>query len=128
MAKLVKMTGEVVPQIIDTYKDEETNIYLRATININVVKLSNGTYEWDGLVLPDHAVNNIHNVNDELKYSVLIAHIIKSYYNDNEMTAILNNYLLDSSDEKYTKEFNQMQKIRKIAKETAKEIVENKLF
>ena len=76
MAKLVKMTGEAAPQIIDTYKDEETNIYLRATININVVKLSDGTYEWDGLVLPDHAVNNIHNVNDELKYSVLIAHII----------------------------------------------------
>ena len=128
MAKLVKMSSVEEPSVITVGKDDANDKYYYACINVNVVQLTDGTYEWDGLILPDYGVDNIHHADDETKYSVLISHIIKAYYNDHQMTAIMNNYLLDGDNEKYVKEFTQMQKIRKIAKETARKIIDDKLI
>ena len=57
-------------------------------------------------------------------YGGLVDTFIKMIYSDREMTAIINNYLLDSSNENTIKEFNEMQEVRKEAKELAKEILE----
>ena len=126
MAKLTKGTGEKLPSIM-TIRQVDTDI-VYASINLNIVQLTDGTYEWDQLELPDFALNNIHNADDETKYSVLIAHIVKAYYNDNQMTAIINNYLLDPEDESFKNDFNKMQKVRVLAKNTAKEIITNDIF
>ena len=44
------------------------------------------------------------------------------------MTAIINNYLLDSTDSNYKSEFDSMQAIRKLAKGTARCIIDTGLF
>lgn len=130
MAKLIKKNGQEKPELMTVRKygtaDNIDIIY--ASINVNIVELTDGTFDWDCLELPEFALNNIHNADNDTKYSVLVSHIIKAYYNDNQMTAIMNNYLLDSSNEDYIKYFNDMQKIRKLAKDTANEIITNKLF
>jgi hypothetical protein len=126
MAKLTKGSGETLPSIMTIQQVDDDVTY--ASINLNIVPLTDGTYVWDKLELPDFALNNIHNADDETKYSVLIAHIVKAYYNDNQMTAIINNYLLDPEDEAFKNDFNKMQSIRILAKKTAKDIVTNKIF
>lgn len=126
MAKLTKGIGKEMPNVMTITKIGNEIIY--ASINVNILQLTDGTYEWDQLELPTFALNNIHNADDDTKYSVLIAHIVKAYYNDNQMTAIINNYLLDQENDSYKSEFNNMQKIRAIAKSAAKEIVTNKIF
>ena len=126
MAKLTKGTGEKLPSIM-TIRQVDTDI-VYASINLNIVQLTDGTYEWDQLELPDFALNNIHNADDDTKYSVLIAHIVKAYYNDNQMMAIINNYLLNPEYEAFKNDFDKMQKVRLLAKATANEIITNKIF
>lgn len=128
MATLVKMNSSEMPSIMTIVENSDKSIITDASINVNVVELTDGTYEWDQLVLPKFAVNNIHNADDTTKYNVLISHIIKAYYDDNMMTAVLNNYLLDPNDSAHLKEFNAMQKVRRLAKDTAKKIVEDNIF
>ena len=125
MAKLVKASGAEMPNIV-TVKFVD-NIPVYASINLNIV-FENDKYVWDSLVLPEFALENIHNAPPKIKTDVLIAHIIKGYYNDNQMTAIINNYLIDSENEEYKSEFLRMQNVRKVAKETSKYIVSNGLF
>lgn len=56
----------------------------------------------------------------KVDYGTLVDAIISSEYSDSQMTAIINNFLLDSSNRE---EFDEMQKFRKFAKETAKELL-----
>lgn len=134
MAQLVKMNGYNDPSIMTVeYALENINneVYQRlvfAAINLNIVINEDGSYEWDSLVLPDFALENISNAPDDIKRDVLIAHIIKGYYDDNKMTAIQNNYLLDPEDTESKAEFLKMQNVRKVAKDAAKYIVANRLF
>ena len=125
MAKLVKAHGNNQPNIINVKFYNEIPVY--AAINLNIIKNEYG-FSWDELILPEFALENIYTATNEIKKNVLISHIIKAYYNDNEMTAIINNYLVDSENPEYKAEFLAMQNIRKIAKETAKYIVSNGLF
>ena len=130
MAVLIKKNGQEKPGLMTIKKFEnDNNVDIAYTsINVNITELSDGTYKWDCLELPSFALNNIHKADNDTKYSVLVAHIIKAYYNDNQMTAIINNYLLEPEDESYKTEFNKMQKIRKLAKDTAKIIMTEKLI
>ena len=133
MGKLVKLNSTQEPQLVTVKKNEQTNDYIYLGINIIVCRLTDGSYEWDCIEIDNGSgffkvVNNIHNSDNEKKYSILITHIIRAYYNDHQMTAIVNNYLLEPENEKYVKEFNDMQKIRKLAKATAKQIIDNNLF
>ena len=59
---------------------------------------------------------------DEMKYDKLVSAIIKSHFNDDKIQAIINNYLLDSSEE-HVKEFNELQEWRKRAKQISKDIL-----
>ena len=130
MAVLIKKNGQEKPDLMTITKNEnDNNVNITyASINVNIIELTDGTFEWDCLELPGFALNNIHKADNNTKYSVLVAHIIKAYYNDNQMTAIMNNYLLEPEDESYKNEFNKMQKIRKLAKDTAKTIMTEKLI
>lgn len=56
----------------------------------------------------------------QYNYDTLVDVIISSEYSDSQMTAIINNFLLDSSNRE---EFDEMQKFRAFAKNTAKEIL-----
>jgi hypothetical protein len=125
MATLVRKTDSNKPSIM-TILHNDTDVFY-VSININIEKVDD-MYTWDALELPQFALEAIHTADADTKYAVLIAHIIKGYYNDNEMTAILSNYLSDMTNEKYKAEFEAVQRIRKIAKETSKYIITNKLF
>ena len=125
MAKLVKASGAEMPNIITVEFVDKIPVFV--AINLNIV-FENDKYTWDSLVLPEFALENIYNASPNIKTDVLIAHIIKGYYNDNQMTAIINNYLIDSENEEYKSEFLRMQNVRKVAKETSKYIVSNGLF
>ena len=127
MAKLIKRSGIENPNLMSIIYSDNTNEPVYAAINVNVVTVGD-EYVWDALELPDFALNNIHNAPKDIKYNVLVAHVIKAYYDDNAMTAIVNNYLLDMGDAKYKSEFDEMQKVRKLAKDTARYIVNTGLF
>jgi hypothetical protein len=126
MATLVKKTSATEPDVItvQTYNGE----YIYVAININVRKKTDELYEYDAIVLPEFALNNIHKADYNTKYSVLVSHIIKAYYNDNQAMAIMANYLSDMQNEQYAAEFIEYQRIRKVAKTTAKEITQRNLF
>lgn len=125
MANLTRGFGSESPEIMTIKKIDDNIIY--ASININVENINN-RYEWDELVLPEFALNDIHKADKDTKYGVLIAHIIKAYYNDHQMSAIVNNYIMDTEDEDHKAEFMEMQRIRKLAKDTAKQIIRYNIF
>ena len=128
MAKLTVSKDNTKPPLMKTTFDD-FNRPTYASINLNVVDNTiEGGYIWDELVLPDFALLAIHEAADDIKYNVLVAHIIKAYYDDNKMAAIVNNYIMDQDDEEHKTEFLEMQRIRKLAKESAKYIIKNKLF
>lgn len=55
--------------------------------------------------------------------SDIIDTIIRERYSASQVEAIVNNYLSDTTNEEYLKEFNDMQEWRKKAKSIAKKIV-----
>ena len=60
---------------------------------------------------------------DNYNYNDLVDEFIRLVYSDKEMFAIINNYLLDPENEVALNEFNEMQAIRKEAKDLAKSIL-----
>ena len=126
MAKLIKSQGLEEPNVVTVVYNSDKSVSY-ASININIEKISTG-YVWDELVLPEFALDNIQNATYEVKQNVLISHIIKAYYDDNKMAAVINNYLADQEDPDYKSEFLCMQNVRKVAKQVAKHIVSNGLF
>ena len=85
-------------------------------------KQDNGTYKYQTYTLK-LAV---------LDYDSIVNAIISKEYPNDKMQAIINNYLLDPSNEDTTKEFNDMQAFRKKAKDWAKDLLnyvkDNKLW
>ena len=126
MAKLVKQTGNEKPELMTIKYNDDNIIY--ASINVHIIENTDGTYEWDELIIPEFALNKIHNATPKMKYKVLLIHILRAYYDDNDATAILSNYLSNPTDEKYKIEFDELQKCRTLAKNTAKEIIDNNIF
>ena len=59
-------------------------------------------------------------------YGGLVAELVGINYSDSEMTAVINNYLLDPEDEEAKREFVEMQECRKKAKEIARKILNDK--
>lgn len=56
-------------------------------------------------------------------YGAIVDVIISTYYPQDKMQAIINNYLLDPNNEDSLNEFNAMQEKRAWAKQTAKELM-----
>ena len=84
-----------------------------ATFSISE-KQDNGTYKYQTYTLKPAI----------LDYDSIVNAIISEEYPNDKMQAIINNYLLDSSNDDTTKEFNDMQAFRKKAKDWAKDLLE----
>ena len=67
--------------------------------------------------------NNFSIVANKYNYNDLVDLLIKMVYSDKEMFAVINNYLLDQTDEVALQEFTEMQNVRKDAKLLAKQIL-----
>lgn len=126
MATLVKCKDTNKPDVL-TFEKNSKDEFAFVSINVNINKVGD-EYVWDSLVLPDFALNNIHIADLNTKYGVLVAHIVKAYYDDNRTTAILSNYLLDTNNAEYKSEFDELQQIRRMAKDTAKHIIQLNIF
>lgn len=126
MATLVKCKDTNKPDVLTVEKNSKDE-YAFVSINVNINKVGD-EYMWDSLILPDFALNNIHNADLNTKYGVLVAHIVKAYYDDNRTTAILSNYLLDTNNTEYKSEFDELQQVRRMAKDTAKHIIQLNIF
>lgn len=122
MAVLVKKSGSESPGIM-TINDSFTY----ASINLNIRKEKN-IYYWDALELPKHAIHNIYCATGKLKHKILIVHIIRAFYDENDEIAILANYMMDPNNENYAKEYFNYQKLRILAKNIAIEIEDSKIF
>lgn len=85
-------------------------------------KQDNGTYKYQTYTLKPAV----------LDYDSIVNAIVSKEYPNDKMQAIINNYLLDPSNEDTTKEFNDMQAFRKKAKDWAKDLLnyvkDNKLW
>lgn len=76
-------------------------------------KQEDGTYNYQSYALPVGAWG----------YSVIVNAIVSAEYPNDRMQAIINNYLLDPSNEATTEEFNIMQDYRKKAKAWATDLL-----
>lgn len=76
-------------------------------------KQDDGTYKYQTYTLKPAV----------LDYDSIVNAIISKEYPNDKMQAIINNYLLDPSNENTTKEFNDMQAFRKKAKDWAKDLL-----
>ena len=76
-------------------------------------KQDDGTYKYQTYTL-EPAV---------LDYDSIVNAIVSKDYPSDKMQAIINNYLLDTSNMDTTKEFNDMQAFRKKAKDWAKDLL-----
>lgn len=76
-------------------------------------KQDDGTYKYQTYTLKPAV----------LDYDSIVNIIISKEYPNDKMQAIINNYLLDPSNEDTTKEFNDMQAFRKKAKDWAKDLL-----
>lgn len=76
-------------------------------------KQDDGTYKYQTYTLKPAV----------LDYDSIVNVIISKEYPNDKMQAIINNYLLDPSNEDTTKEFNDMQAFRKKAKDWAKDLL-----
>ena len=128
MARLNKKTDNYDPGVLSVIMDPETNEFLYVSINNNIVKLDDNTWSWDALELPSFALQSIHSADDDTKYKVFVAHIVKAYYDDNDEMSIFANFLKDPNNTKYKKELDDLQSIRDKAKILAKHIISNNLF
>lgn len=61
----------------------------------------------------------------KFNYSGIVDALVVAKYPNDKMQAIINNYLLDSSDELILQEFNEMQEWRKLSKIIAEDILCN---
>lgn len=83
-------------------------------IPYDIFETSPGIYSWREI-----SINYL-----DFNYGGLVNALIELEYNQSEMTAIINNYLLDQEDEDIKAEFVKMQECRKKAKKIAKKIIE----
>lgn len=85
----------------------------RMKVPYEIEEVSPGIYSWRELDIRRMYFN----------YSGLVSELVGVNYSDSEMTAIINNYLLDPEDEDVKREFVEMQECRKKSKEIARRIL-----
>lgn len=114
--KLTDFYLDVRPDFIVLKKYLGQKVY---TINYNIRTSEEndgfgGSFKYNSITLP----------NNQYDRSTVISAVIRQKYSDDEMQAIINNYLLDPDDTEAVAEFNQMQQYRKFAKKLADEFIE----
>ena len=88
----------------------------RYAVNIDIY-YDNGIYEWERVEIPA----------GRFDYGGIIDALVTFKYPIDKMQSVINNYLLDPTDETIVKEFDEMQAWRKEAKEIAKQALEYEL-
>lgn len=107
--KSLTHTGLEVPKIVKINK--KANKFIIAPIVIEEQQVNNQKiYSWIELRVMEKNYN----------YNGVIDTLINLKYNLDEVLAIINNYMFDSSNEKYKKEFDELQEWRFIVKNIAK--------
>lgn len=101
------MESIIKPNILETYVLGGVRRY---DINIDIVQ-DREMYKWEQVSVPSEKWN----------YSGVVDALIQYKYPIDKMQAVINNYLLDATDDYAIDEFNKMQEWRKEAKEIAKE-------
>lgn len=81
-------------------------------IPYEIEEVSPGVYTWREISVRRSNYN----------YGGIVSELIGLAYSDTKMIAIINNYLLDPTDEEAKTEFGEMQNYRKYAKSIAKEL------
>lgn len=104
------MESYIKPDILETYILGGVRRYY---INIDVVQIGE-MYRWEQVNVPINKWN----------YSGVVDALVQYKYPIDKMQAVINNYLLDATDDYAIDEFNKMQAWRKEAKEIAKEVLE----
>lgn len=104
--------ANIAPQFVSYEKHLGQKIY---TINFNVEEVNNdiGRYQYSSVTLPVGRYDR----------ATVISSIIRQRYSDDEMQAIINNYLLDPTDAESLAEFNAMQGYRRFAKSLADDFI-----
>lgn len=91
---------------------------------LNVHKTKTGCQQiFTVVVLINNVKKEFSVTYEQMSYGPLVNTLICLRYSNDEMQAIINNYLLDSTDENVLNEFNEMQNYRKLCKEVAKQIL-----
>ena len=107
------MENSVKPNIV-----EQEVIKGRITYFINLdIELIGEMYQYDSIMVEYGRWN----------YGGIIDALVTYKYPNDKMQSVINNYLLDPTDETIVKEFNEMQAWRKEAKEIAKQALEYEL-
>lgn len=98
-----------------TFKNCIVNRKYAIRVPYDIIKLEESNeYAWNEIIIES----------DKFEYGEIVNAIIHTIYSDSQMTAIINNYLLDDKNTEYKNEFLKMQEQRKRVKETAKEILD----
>lgn len=101
------MIGNNAPNIVDSYAVRGVNY---KTINFDIREVDEG-FEWESVEMPQ----------TKWDYAGVVDALVQYKYPIDKMQAVINNYLLDATDDYAIEEFNKMQAWRKEAKEIAKE-------
>lgn len=114
---LVYNHADCMPQFISCSRHLGQKVY---TINFHIEELGEDERQ-DGQRFRYHTVTLPIGQYDR---ATVISTLIRQKYRDDEMQAIINNYLLDPDDEEVVAEFNEMQEYRRFAKTLADEFLQ----
>ena len=116
------------PLAIETVSfDLGERINLNTFLNLDITQTNDG-WKYIPIYINATLLDMIRELDTDKKYGRIIDHIVRSEYTDAESTAVLSNYLAEPDNEKYVKEFKELQNFRKLAKTYAKYVVENELI
>ena len=92
------------------------------TINYGVEKVDepdemNGKYRYASVTLPAGVMD----------YRTIVSAIVNNEYSNDEMQAVINNYMLDPDDEEVRNEWDMMQAVRAYAKQLAHRYIDGLL-
>jgi len=131
MDTLTYNISENKPFVFETLVAKDINtgdeVVLGYRINYCISQNEDGFWQYYTLDLSTTMYDYIKGDSNKV-YECVISKIVRQRYPDNDMTAILSNYLNEPDNEKYIKEFREVQDWRKVAKSVAKYIVDNEII
>lgn len=122
--------NDIQPNVFETivFKNENNEDCISGyRINYNISQLDNGVWQYYTLELSTVMYDYIKGDRDKI-YECIISKIVRQRYPDNDMTAIISNYLAEPDNDKYINEFLEVQNWRKVAKTVAKYVVDNEII
>jgi hypothetical protein len=108
--------------------NEGTNdIQITSFFNVDIHPVDGG-YEYIPVYVDTLILESFTQMDRDYKYGKIIEWILADQYKNGDVTAILANYLNEPDNEKYIKEFKELQAWRRLVKDYAKYIVDNEII